>query len=63
MVCLRQGEHGPVEVSGLLVHEAVHVWQEYALRIGKVKPCSEQMAYGIQTIAQELFSELERLSK
>lgn len=44
----------PVEVAGLLVHEATHVWQGYCERIGERHPGDEQMAYGIQAIAQEL---------
>lgn len=63
VVCLRAGKHDPVEVAGLLVHESVHVWQEYALRIGEHTPGSEQMAYGIQSISQELLAEYERLTK
>jgi len=63
VICLRAGDHNPVEVAGLLVHEAVHVWQEYAQRIGERNPGSEQMAYGIQSISQELLAEYERLTK
>lgn len=55
IVCLRgwEGRH-PVEVAGLLVHEAVHVWQQYADRIGENAPGAEQEAYAIQAISQEL---------
>lgn len=63
IVCLNQGQHNQVEIFGLLVHEAVHVWQEYVLRIGETSPASEQMAYGIQGISQELMAEYKRLSK
>jgi hypothetical protein len=58
IVCLRgwEGRH-PIEVAGILVHEAVHVWQEYADRIGETHPGREQEAYAIQAIAQELMDE------
>lgn len=61
VVCLR-GWRGrsPIEIAGLLVHEAVHVWQEYAERIGEDRPGREQEAYAIQAIAQELMGSFAR---
>jgi hypothetical protein len=45
-----QENHNSVEIAGMLVHEAVHVWQ----------PGDEQEAYAVQAIAQELMSEYAR---
>lgn len=61
LVCIdpRPGRTG-LEVAGLLVHEAVHVWQEYCRQIGELRPGVEQEAYAIQAIAQELMQEYRR---
>ena len=62
IVCLGEGAatRNPIEVAGLLVHEAVHAWQFYAARIGESQPGMEQEAYAIQSIAQELMAEFAR---
>jgi hypothetical protein len=46
----------PIEVAGLLVHEAVHVWQDYCESLNENEPAVEQEAYAIQIIAQELMN-------
>lgn len=56
VVCLRDWEgKDPVAIAGILVHEAVHVWQTArdALLLGS-KPCAELEAYSIQNISQQL---------
>ena len=61
LVCLGSvANRTGVEIAGLLVHEAVHVWQEYAARIGEHSPGVEQEAYAVQAIAQELMAEYAR---
>ena len=55
IVCLGSQEgRTEWEVLGLLVHEAVHIWQEMCLNIGEREPSAEFEAYSVQWIAQEL---------
>lgn len=61
VVCLSGHEQrSPIEVAGMLVHEAVHVWQEYCDTIGEKAPGREQEAYAVQAISQELMAEYAR---
>lgn len=61
VVCMRSWQgRNPVEVAGMLVHEAVHIWQDYAERIGEKHPASEQEAYAVQAVSQELMAEFAR---
>lgn len=55
VVCLRHRDDvDGVQIASLLVHEAVHVWQEFRARIGESEPSPEFEAYSIQAISQEL---------
>ena len=61
IVCIRPGpENTPIEIAGVLVHEAVHVWQKHCDSIGERSPGSELEAYAIQTVSQELMAEFAR---
>lgn len=53
-----------VQMNALLVHEAVHIWQEIKRQLGEGDPSAEFEAYSIQRISLELMAELsERLEK
>lgn len=64
IVCMRgYEERDPVVVAGLLVHEAVHIWQEFCFAIGEKTPSQEFEAYSIQMISQRLMWEFVRQTK
>ncbi len=48
-----------LQVYGLLLHEAVHIWQIVKRRMGEREPSVEFEAYSIQAIAQDLFEMYE----
>ena len=54
IVCIQKGDYTGVEIAGLLVHEAVHIWQEMCSDIGERFPSDEFEAYSIQSISQQL---------
>lgn len=49
-----------VQIACLIVHEAVHIWQNHCEMIGEKAPSSEFEAYGVQSIAQALMTEYAR---
>lgn len=55
IVCLRERDGiDRNQVASLLVHEAVHLWQEIKVAIGEREPSKEFEAYSVQRIFQEL---------
>lgn len=55
IVCLSDTDkRSAIEIAGILVHEAVHVFQRYCEHIGEGAPSSEFEAYSIQWISQSL---------
>ncbi|WP_146097128.1 hypothetical protein [Brucella oryzae] len=59
IVTLRDGsenERSISEITGLLVHEATHVWQTIRDDIGEKDPSPEFEAYSMQAIFQGLFT-------
>lgn len=53
------GERSLLQTHGLLLHEAVHIWQRVKILMGEKEPSIEFEAYSIQRIAQDLFSMFE----
>jgi hypothetical protein len=49
------------QVHAMLVHEAVHLWQEARSIIGEKSPSSEFEAYAVQSISQRLMEAYEEL--
>lgn len=55
VVLRRDKTHEPAQVAAMLVHEAVHIWQEIRANLGETAPSAEFEAYSIQAISQRLF--------
>ena len=55
LVCIKHKKNiSRVSVIGLIIHEAVHIWQHIREDINEESPSKEFEAYSIQQIAQEL---------
>lgn len=64
VVCLASmGNRTPIEIAGLIIHESVHIFQEYCEFMGEHSPAMEQEAYGIQSISMALMAEYARRIK
>lgn len=51
--------YSPLEISCLIFHESVHVWQSLLEHIGEEAPSPEFEAYSLQAIAQEIIHRFE----
>lgn len=61
VVCLGSTEGKTLsQVYALLVHEAVHIWQETKECLGETNPSVELEAYAIQNLSYQLMSEYNR---
>lgn len=64
IVCVNTEQSGfkedPICLAGIMVHEAVHIWQEFCESIGEKNPSREFEAYSIQWISQQLMWEYAR---
>jgi hypothetical protein len=63
IVCMRDpGKRQIEEVYALLVHEAVHIWQEHCSLIGEDSPSPEFEAYSVQHISLCLMDAYRRMA-
>lgn len=63
IVTVRDGaeeKHSLIELLGILVHEATHIWQEIRAVMGEKDPSSEFEAYSMQAIVQELIAAFKK---
>ncbi|OTG79063.1 hypothetical protein B9T31_17340 [Acinetobacter sp. ANC 4558] len=60
IVQISECDRSVIEIHGLLLHEAVHIWQRVKVLMGEQEPSKEFEAYSIQAIAQDLFDMYEQ---
>jgi hypothetical protein len=64
IICMKDFANKPIDlVRGLLIHEAVHVWQQICETINEDNPSSEFEAYSIQGIAIRLIDAYDEQTK
>ena len=57
---LKHIDKDQVEILAILVHEAAHIVEEFFSGLGEKNPASEQRAYAMQYVSQELFTDYRR---
>jgi hypothetical protein len=60
VVCMEIMDKPINQIHGLLVHEAVHIWQKTRDYLNENYPSSEFEAYSIQAISQSLFNAYDK---
>ena len=61
IVCFNIDEgRDSIQAAGLLVHEAVHIWQQWKKDFGEKFPGDEQEAYAVQILSTTLMREYAR---
>ena len=63
IICLKHEDRPFIEVAGILVHEAVHIWQSIRECIRESEPSKEFEAYAIQNISYSLMSTYQQLTQ
>lgn len=64
IVCISQkADRDDLQVYAMLVHEAVHIWQEICEDIREDDPSSEFEAYSIQALSQRLMYAYRELTE
>lgn len=63
LVCLFDHKHTKEQIFALLVHEAIHIWQEIRRAMDEKSPSDEFEAYSVQRLTQNLFYEYKRQTK
>lgn len=64
LVCLNaKPDKSKIEIYCILVHEAVHLWQNMKRAVNENRPSDEFEAYAIQSIAERLMNSYRKQTK
>lgn len=63
VVCVNYVDASEVAVAGILVHEAMHIWQGWLRSMGEDSPGDEVSAYAVQNLVVLLMDEWARRTR